>query len=75
MFCRPCIVEYHYIKETRSTFCIQFLRINSLYMFRALLTHLQEALYKQQLVYCVCVMFVGCYQDWSVTAPLLTMSK
>jgi hypothetical protein len=34
-------------------------------MFRALLAHPQEALYKQHLVYCVRVMSVGCYQDWS----------
>jgi hypothetical protein len=35
------------------------------YMFRALRAHLQEALHKQQLVYCVRIMLVGCYQDWS----------
>jgi pyruvate-formate lyase len=29
-------------------------------MFRALLAHLQEALHKQHLVYCVRVMSVGC---------------
>jgi hypothetical protein len=29
-------------------------------MFRALLTHPQEALHKQHLVYCVRVMSVGC---------------
>jgi hypothetical protein len=29
-------------------------------MFRALLTHPEEALYKQHLVYCVRVMSVGC---------------
>jgi hypothetical protein len=29
-------------------------------MFQALLTHLQEALHKRQLVYCVRVMSVGC---------------
>jgi hypothetical protein len=29
-------------------------------MFRALLAHLQEALQKRRLVYCVCVMSVGC---------------
>jgi hypothetical protein len=36
-------------------------------MFRALLAHLQEALHKRFLVYCVRVMSVGCYQDWSGT--------
>jgi hypothetical protein len=45
-----------------ATFVISLLRINSLEMFRALLAHLQEALHKQQLVFCVCVMSAGCYQ-------------
>jgi hypothetical protein len=36
-------------------------------MFQALLVHLQEALHKQQFVYCMRVMSVGCYQDWSGT--------
>jgi hypothetical protein len=29
-------------------------------MFRALLAHPQDALHKRHLVYCVCVMSVGC---------------
>jgi hypothetical protein len=29
-------------------------------MFRALLAHPQEVLHKRHLVYCVCVMSVGC---------------
>jgi hypothetical protein len=36
------------------------LRIKGLYMFRTLLAHLQEALHKRHLVYCVRVMSVGC---------------
>jgi hypothetical protein len=36
-------------------------------MFRVLLSHLQEALHKQQLVYCVRVLSVVCCQDWSGT--------
>jgi hypothetical protein len=39
-------------------FCL--LRINGLYMFRALLAHPQEVLYKRHLVYCVRVLSVGC---------------
>jgi hypothetical protein len=39
-------------------------------MFRALLAHPQEALHTQHLVYCVRVMSVGCYQDWSGTGAL-----
>jgi hypothetical protein len=61
MFCWPCIVTYQYSKPTRCTFCL--LWISSLYMFRALLARLQEALHKQ-LVYCVRVMSIGCYQPW-----------
>jgi hypothetical protein len=41
-------------------FLLNLLRIKFLYMFRALLAHLQEALNKQHLVYCVRVMSVGC---------------
>jgi hypothetical protein len=36
-------------------------------MFRALLAHLQDALHKQQLVYCLRVVSDGCYLDWSST--------
>jgi hypothetical protein len=37
---------------------INLLRIKGLYMFRALLAHLQEALHKRHLVYSYCVRFV-----------------
>jgi hypothetical protein len=40
-------------------------------MFRALLVHPQEALHKRHLVYCVCVMSVDCYQDWSGTTDII----
>jgi hypothetical protein len=43
-------------------FVFSLLRTNSRYMFRALFAHHQEALPKQQLVYCVRVMSAGCYQ-------------
>jgi hypothetical protein len=36
------------------------LRIKGLYMFRALLAHLQEAPHKRHLVYCVRILSVGC---------------
>jgi hypothetical protein len=42
-------------------FLFNLLRINGLYIFRALLAHPQEVLHKQHLVYCVRVMSVGCY--------------
>jgi hypothetical protein len=41
-------------------FLFSLLRIKGLYMFRALLAHLQEALHKRHLVYCVRVVSVGC---------------
>jgi hypothetical protein len=41
-------------------FIFNLSRMKSLYMFRALLAHPQEALNKQHLVYCVRVMSVGC---------------
>jgi hypothetical protein len=44
-------------------------------MFRALLAHLQEELYKQQLVYCVRIMPAVCYQGWSGTTPTLVASS
>jgi hypothetical protein len=42
------------------SFSFSLLRIKSLYMFRALLAHAQEALHKRHLVYCVRIMSVGC---------------
>jgi hypothetical protein len=41
-------------------FLFNLLRINGLYMFRALLAHPQEALNKRHMVYCVRVMSVDC---------------
>jgi hypothetical protein len=40
-------------------FLFSLLRIKVLYMFRALLAHLQKALHKRRFVYCVLVMSVG----------------
>jgi hypothetical protein len=48
-------------------FLFSLLRINGLYMFRALLAQSQEALHMRHLVYCVHFMSVGCYQGWSET--------
>jgi hypothetical protein len=41
-------------------FSFSLLRIKGLCMFRELHAHHQEALHKRHLVYCVCVMSVGC---------------
>jgi hypothetical protein len=46
---------------------LSLLRIKGLYVFLALLVHPQEALHKHHFVYCVRVMSVGCYQNWSGT--------
>jgi hypothetical protein len=58
MFCLPCITVYQYSETNVIHFLFSLLRIKSLYIFRALLAHSQEALYKQHLVYCVRVMSV-----------------
>jgi hypothetical protein len=42
-------------------------------MFRELLARLQEALHKQQLVYCARVLSVGCYQGWIETGFILIL--
>jgi hypothetical protein len=41
-------------------FVFNLLRIKGMYMLRALLVHLQEALHKRHLVHCVRVMSVDC---------------
>jgi hypothetical protein len=51
---------YQYIETNVMHFLFSLLRINDLYMFRALLAHPQEVLHKRHLVHCVRVMSVGC---------------
>jgi hypothetical protein len=52
---------FHQYNETKVMhFLFNVLRINGLYMFRALLAHSQEVLHKQHLVYCFRIMSVGC---------------
>jgi hypothetical protein len=41
-------------------FLFNFSRIKGLYLFRELLAHPQEVLYKSHSVYCVRIMSVGC---------------
>jgi hypothetical protein len=51
-------------------FLFSLLRIKGLYMFRALLAHPQEALYKRHLLYCVRLMSVGCTRiEVELTSP------
>jgi hypothetical protein len=52
--------NFQYSETNVMHFLFNLLRIKCLYMFRALLAHLQEALHKRHLVYCVRVMSVGC---------------
>jgi hypothetical protein len=58
-------VSFSIVKPTWFTFLISLLRIKCLYMFQALLAHPWEVLHKRDLVYCVRVLSVGCYQVWS----------
>jgi hypothetical protein len=69
------IVIIQACKERDVPFVFNFLLINTLYMFRALLAQLQGALYEQLLVHCVHVMSVGCYQDWSSTSNLVATNR
>jgi hypothetical protein len=76
MFWWPCITVYQYSETNVMHFLFNLLTIRGLYTFRALLANPQEALHKRYLVYCVCVMSVGCtrigvgLQSWvSCTLP------
>jgi hypothetical protein len=60
IFCWPCIITYQYNESNMMHFSFYLFRIKGLYMFRALLAHPQELLYKRHLVYCLRVMSVGC---------------
>jgi hypothetical protein len=57
MFCWPCIIVQQYSETNLIHFLFNSLRIKGLYIFLALLAHPQKAIYKQQLVYCVGLMF------------------
>jgi hypothetical protein len=66
MFCWPCIIVYQY-SETNVMHCLfNLLRIKGLYMFRALLSHPQEAPHKRHLVLRMCYVS-WLHQDWSET--------
>jgi hypothetical protein len=60
-------MRYQYSETNVMHFLFILLRINGLYMFRALLSHSQEALHKRHFLYCLRVMSVGWYQGWSGT--------
>jgi hypothetical protein len=53
-------VIFQYSETTVMHFLFNLLRIKGLYMFRAVLAHLQEALHKRHLVHCMLVMSDGC---------------
>jgi hypothetical protein len=66
----PSVVDVskeQYSETNVMHFLFNLLRIKGLYMFRALLDDPQEALHKRNFLYCLRVMSVGCYQDWSGT--------
>jgi hypothetical protein len=56
----PCITAYQYSETNVMHILFNLLRINDIYMFRALLAHLQEALNKRHFLYCPRVMSVSC---------------
>jgi hypothetical protein len=60
MFCCPCIIVHQYSETNVMHFLFHLLKINGLYMFRALVAHPQEAIQKQHLVYCMRGISVGC---------------
>jgi hypothetical protein len=78
MFCWPCILVSQYNEINAMHFSLNLLRITSIYVFRALLTHPQEALNKLHLVYCVRIISVGCatiaLQTWHNQLTLYTHS-
>jgi hypothetical protein len=51
---------YQYTETNTTHFLFNLLRINDLYMFRALLPHTQEALHKRHFVYCLRGISDGC---------------
>jgi hypothetical protein len=68
--------RYQYSKTNEMHFLYSvYYELTASTCFRALLVHLQETLHKQQFVYCVRVMSVGCYQDWSSTLIPVAASK
>jgi hypothetical protein len=60
MFCWLCIIVYQYNETNVMHFSFSLLRIKGLYMFPASLAHPQEMLNNRHLVYCMCIMSVGC---------------
>jgi hypothetical protein len=57
-------LDHQYNETNLMNFLFNLLRINSLYVFRALLVHPQGALNKRHLVYCMRVMSCACYISW-----------
>jgi hypothetical protein len=58
--CLSDSILHQYSKTNVMHFLFNLLRITGLYMFRALLAHLQEALHKLHLVYFLRIMSTGC---------------
>jgi hypothetical protein len=64
-------IQCQYSETKVMHFSFNLSRIKGLYMFRALFVHLQEAVHKPHLLYCVRVMSVGCT---SISTPILVQS-
>jgi hypothetical protein len=74
-FCWPCITIYQCSETNMMHFLFNLLRLKGFYMFQALLAHLQEMLHKQHLVYCMCVMSIGCTRTGVVQPTDITCMK
>jgi hypothetical protein len=60
IFSCPNIAVYQHSETNVMHFLFILLKIKGLYIFRELIAHLQEALHKRHLVYCLRVMSVCC---------------
>jgi ribosomal protein L33 len=82
MFCWPCIIVHQYNETNVMHILFCLLRTKGLYMFRALLAHPQEALYKRYLVYCMrviipmqCTKCRLCIAAWGWTSNARNMQR
>jgi hypothetical protein len=64
---REKVVEHQHIKTNVMHFLFNLLRIKGLYMFRALLDHLQEALAQTVLGILLACYVIWLHQDWNGT--------
>jgi hypothetical protein len=70
MFCWPCIIVHQYSETNVMHFLFSLLRINGIYMFRALLAHPQEAL-QSGTWYIACVLCQLAASGLECSTPIL----